>query len=402
MKKVITILLIVIMLLNLISIKSYAADTTSYDTGDSFSGMDDLIKNIPSDIMNTDSQKELDAGKGSIENDKGEKKLVNTRGTQSMQNAVTTTMVHGLTGIMVKIFVALDDVAKAMENDDEASLTIYSIVMGKIDLFNLNFNDVPDKNIHNIDYKNDGMNVIFKTFSITYYYRMRNLSIAASLFILIYIGIRMAIATTAEKKARFGKMLYNWLASLILVIFMHFIVIILCAVLEKGREILENIATSMGVYDIEVGIYGNAIKEMQKSFGWGKIPSFLVLLILLYYRVKFLILYVLRFLEVNFLVIVAPLITITYPIDKMGDHKAQAFTSWFAELIIKASLQLMHAILYCVLIFSAGAIAEYQPILCLVLFWSLARSERIVRKIFNIKDNSLDKIKIPFLERGSK
>ena len=104
-----------------------------------------------------------------------------------------------------------------------------------------------------------------------------------------------------------------------------------------------------------------------------------------------------RFLEVSFLVIISPLITVTYPIDKIGDNKAQAFSAWMKELISKMSLQLMHGIVYCVFIATAGAIIEHFPLLAIFFFAALTRIEKIVRNIFSLKDKSIDNIKIPFI-----
>ena len=40
-----------------------------------------------------------------------------------------------------------------------------------------------------------------------------------------------------------------------------------------------------------------------------------------------------RSIKMAFLTLMAPLVTLTYAIDKMGDGKAQAFNSWLKELL---------------------------------------------------------------------
>ena len=43
--------------------------------------------------------------------------------------------------------------------------------------------------------------------------------------------------------------------------------------------------------------------------------------------------YVKRMITIAFLIMIAPIITITYSIDRMGDGKSQALNKWFKEYI---------------------------------------------------------------------
>ena len=101
-------------------------------------------------------------------------------------------------------------------------------------------------------------------------------------------------------------------------------------------------------------------------------------------RIKFFILYFKRTLVVAFLIIIAPLITITYPIDKAGDGKAQAFNAWLSEYIFMVFVQPLHAIVYLIFMFIAGAIAEYAPLVALAFMMSLTRVEHVVKKMFDL------------------
>jgi hypothetical protein len=42
---------------------------------------------------------------------------------------------------------------------------------------------------------------------------------------------------------------------------------------------------------------------------------------------------------VGFLILISPLITISYAIDKMGDGRAQALNNWFKEFIYNVIIQ---------------------------------------------------------------
>ena len=51
----------------------------------------------------------------------------------------------------------------------------------------------------------------------------------------------------------------------------------------------------------------------------------------------------------SFFTMIAPLVALTYPVDKVKDGKAQAFDMWFKEYIFNLLIQPMHLILYTIL-----------------------------------------------------
>ena len=131
--------------------------------------------------------------------------------------------------------------------------------------------------------------------------------------------------------------------------------------------------------------------------GYNIFTTVVIIYIFTWYQAKFFLYYLHRTIEVNFLVVVAPLVTITYSIDKIGDSKAQAFGNFIKEISVKSAIQLIHAVLYVVFIATAGAIAVSQPILALIFFAALSRAEKIAKKIFDIKDKGMAETEIPFV-----
>lgn len=120
---------------------------------------------------------------------------------------------------------------------------------------------------------------------------------------------------------------------------------------------------------------------------------------LVYYQVKFFIVYFKRLLEVGFLISISPLVTITYPIDKVGDERAQAYKAWLTRIIYNIFIQLIHAIVYVVFIFSAAEIAKTVPIVGILFLTTLSRTEKIIKTTFGLKgkgfsdEKLLDKLK---------
>lgn len=306
-------------------------------------------------------------------------------------------------------------------NIDIKYFTIYSLVMGEYDFFNMNFfdtsgetekanvidvikdNTVEDSNISDAiigNAKRVSLGGKIKQQIRTFYYIFRALGIGISLFVLIYIGIRIAISSVASDKSKYKKMLIDWIASIFLLMFMHIIIVIFSYLSGEALNLVKRLADLMGVTNIEEGILSGNLSQMGNSTGFHLISSFITIAIFVYYELKFFIAYVIRFCEISILVVVAPLVTITYSIDKVADSKAQAFTAWFKELSIKYSIQVVHALTYCVFIASAGVIATEAPIFAAVFLLALDKAEKIFRNLLNVKDNGFEKAKVPILDNN--
>ena len=103
-------------------------------------------------------------------------------------------------------------------------------------------------------------------------------------------------------------------------------------------------------------------------------------------EMKFLWTYLKRFLMVGFLIAIAPLITITYSIDKAGDGRAQAFSNWMQEFTMNVLIQPLHALIYMVFVLTANNIASNSPIVAIAFLMSMGAVERMVKVVFNMKD----------------
>ena len=83
-----------------------------------------------------------------------------------------------------------------------------------------------------------------------------------------------------------------------------------------------------------------------------------------------------------FLTIIAPMVAMTYPIDKLNDGKAQAFSMWLKEYIFNLLIQPMHLLLYTILISSAYKLAATNAIYSIVAIGFIMPAEQMVRKFF--------------------
>ena len=60
--------------------------------------------------------------------------------------------------------------------------------------------------------------------------------------------------------------------------------------------------------------------------------------------------YVKRMITIAFLIMISPIITITYSLDRMGDGKSQALNTWFKNFVYNILLQPIQCIIYLALV----------------------------------------------------
>lgn len=98
-------------------------------------------------------------------------------------------------------------------------------------------------------------------------------------------------------------------------------------------------------------IFSNIRYEADKSYSVMQMFASTVMYVaLVILTCTFTIQYLKRVIYMAFLTMIAPLICLTYPLDKIKDGQAQALSMWLREYIFNALLQPMHLIIYTLLI----------------------------------------------------
>lgn len=266
-----------------------------------------------------------------------------------------------------------------------------------------------------------------------WYKSFRNIAVVGLLIVLIYIGIRILIGSTAQDKAKYKERLQDWLVALVLVFVIHIImagVLFICeqvtnALSSKGNEFVvtventkkeedeeeesevttptEDAATTEDSEDSEDSYYnGDQSKfsfttnlmgyvrfmtQINSVFDCGAYAIMYVALVI--YTVMFTFTYLKRVLYMAFFTMIAPLVALTYPIDKITDGKAQAFNLWLKEFTMNAILQPVHLLLYTTLVTSAISLARQNPLYAIVALAFLTPAEKFIKKLFGLdKANS--------------
>ena len=288
--------------------------------------------------------------------------------------------------------VALGDRAN-MEDNTQISefFTIGDLLTNKYPLFNINiFEETPSG-------PNSELSNTIKQNTAIWYVAIRNIAVAGCAVTLLYVGIRMAIAQTAEDSAKYKKMLISWFVGVILLFLMHYIALIMIKITEIFTTLIVNaVGNDTNITEMEVTMLTKIPDDTAKAEGWGKLIYLIMNFVLVFYQLKFFIMYLFRVLKIFILTIVSPLMCVTYPIDAMGDGKAQGFNNWFRRVMMEIFIQPIHLVIYIVFIYSAGEIAKTQPLIGIIFIIALDYSEKIVRSAFKLKGKGLKDIKLPW------
>ena len=228
-----------------------------------------------------------------------------------------------------------------------------------------------------------------------WYVALRNLAIIALLSVLLYVGIRMVISSTASDKAKYKQMLMDWVVALCIVFFLHYIMSFILTVtdmitkgIEAGSQITVNIQDGSDNILFNTNLTGLCRLQLQYSNLGVRMIYLFFYLALVIYTAMFTWTYVKRAITMAFLTLMAPLVAITYPIDKMGDGKSQAFNIWLKEFIFNALLQPFHLIIYTIFLGSSMQIAAENPIWAILFLAFIIPAEKLLRKMFGFDKTS--------------
>ena len=281
-----------------------------------------------------------------------------------------------------------------------------------------------------------------------WYFALRNLAIVALLSILVYIGIRILISSSADDKAKYKQRMVDWLVAMCLLFFMHYI---MAFAVKMTEEIIKAVNSVNDPYYITFGDSDSKLKDYKYEAGSGdsegenifnvsdglgktlhdnniitdyngkyifmwptnlmgkarielqleptedlteddietrQFGYTVIYLALVMYTILFLFRYLKRVMMLAFLTIIAPLMAMTYPLDKLQDGSAQGFNTWLKEYIFNLLIQPVHLILYTVLIGASMDLIADNIVFALAALGFILQAEKILRKFFGFEKAS--------------
>lgn len=318
-------------------------------------------------------------------------------------------------------------------------VSIDTVVYNRINKVSIDFfEDVSGESVNTLNspLKNILHDIVNKFYSV-----FRNIAILVYMVMLVYIGIKILITSTAQKKSTYKNLFMAWVMGVaMLMLFpyvMKYAIMLnngLCEWIAEEQEknssqdlpgkvspnavpgSFMDSAKTFGKDEFVMMMLGRDIKTMtddeveafketaisSNAFGSNVMmqvrfiaahkldfPLAIVYFILIGELLAVLIMYYKRVFMIAFLISIFPLVIIFYPLNKIGEIKLNCFGVWFKEFLINVFVQSFHAVTYAVVV-TIGVNSYLRSsnwlfmILC-VLF--LFDGEKIIRGIFNAKSS---------------
>ena len=246
-----------------------------------------------------------------------------------------------------------------------------------------------------------------------WYTAFRNIALVGLLSVLVYIGIRIVISSSAGEKSQYKERIMDWLVALCLLFVIQYIMSFTINITQQITTIfagsqsidvyvqnVEYVSSSGETEEVTADEEGSTNTTQNFDFAFTtnlmgyirflvysedlleKCAYLIIYLVLVVHTVMFTFIYLKRVLYMAFFTMIAPMVALTYPLDKLSDGKAQAFNLWLREYIFNALIQPMHLALYTMLMTSSMHLATTNPIYALVAVGFLFPAEKFVKKMF--------------------
>lgn len=212
----------------------------------------------------------------------------------------------------------------------------------------------------------------------------------------------MLMTSIAADKAKYKKMMVDWLVAMCLVLVLHYIMSFALTMSETVTSMLtsdlgktihvtipdDNFGSSHRGMEYNTNLMGYVRLMIQATDLNDKIAFLALYIMLVIFTIRFTWTYLKRVLTMAFLTLIAPIVALTYPIDKASDGKAQAFDMWIKEFAFNALLQPLHLFLYLVLLGTAIDIAVENPLYAIACLGFIIGAEKLLKQMFGFNKAS--------------
>ena len=227
----------------------------------------------------------------------------------------------------------------------------------------------------------------------SWYIALRTIAVVGLLSVLLYIGIRIVLSSaSAQDKAKYKNMLKDWAVALCILFVLHYMMAFMLNMIGSLNDIIKgNILSS----NVDGTNSDKLMTTIRKEIGtdisdvtYDTAGYTIMYLALVMLTAIFTLQYLKRVIFMAFLTMVAPMIALTYPLDKIKDGKAQAFSYWLREYIFNCLIQPVHLLLYAILIGNAIEFATSNMLYAIVALAFLVPAEKFVKEMFGMKSQS--------------
>ena len=195
-------------------------------------------------------------------------------------------------------------------------------------------------------------------------------------------------------------MLKDWLVSFALLFVLHYIMMLIIygnntfvEVIKRGFQAGDGMQQFQSYMQSMEDLKWNPSVNVPISQKFG---SNVICLFMAGLTLAFIIMYLKRFIVVAFLMMIAPLITITYAIDKVRDKRSQALDTWRKEFFWTVLIQPFHCIIYLMFVPAALQLVANGDVgssfMAIVFMTFILQAEDIVKNIFQIDNKDMGRL----------
>ena len=244
----------------------------------------------------------------------------------------------------------------------------------------------------------------------TIYMVVRNLSIALLLFVLVALGIKLAITSSAQKKAEYKKLLLSWFTAMGIVLFIHLFMYIIFVLNESFVGVCRDWGQTAANAEVssllqhsqsqeEINLY-DAIRIKAYAFSWKEgVPATILYIFMVYLMIRFLFIYLKRYLTIYLLALSASFMGVKYAIDRMLGRKTTSLNKWFKDFAFNVLLQTVHAFIYILFMTVALSVSQKSlggALIAFAILNFMLKADGIIIKIFGLdKAGSLADVNQP-------
>ncbi len=247
------------------------------------------------------------------------------------------------------------------------------------------FNKVPITSIDFFNFTNKGGTVeVIRNVTAEWFVILVGISLILLLVVLIYIAVRVLMSTAIDK-FKYKEALTNWVVSVALL----FLILGYAVAVIKVNNFFVNVISDTSKKYAELNSGMGNVNFTLNPFEW--MAGVIIYGMFVRYTAIFLFQYIKRMVKIAFLIMISPLITVTYSIDKYADKKAQALSSWMTQFTSEVLMQPFHALIYLILLSLAANLVTSSfagGIVAIVIFKFMFEAEKIVKSIFGVKPSA--------------
>lgn len=324
-------------------------------------------------------------------------------------------LLTAIVGVKMDIGSFFSEAISGMDSYSQYIVNVEKIIFNRVPILHANIfleGDVADASSGNKEAKqmkansNEVVEIIRNSIA-KWYYVMRLIVIAFMLLLLLFIGIKMALSTIASEKALYKQMLIDWIAGMIIVFSMHYIMIFILNINDSIIEALQPLSkekqTMQETYqygdeakqktgsEIETTLYESARTRAYSLKLTDGFTGMVIYAVLVYYAWKFALIYFRRMINVVILTLLAPAVAASYAFNKVMTGKSKIFSTWFSEYIMNIIIQIVHVVVYVSFVSIAltlSLVSITGTILAFVLLNFMAKADKLIRQIFKLSGGS--------------